>query len=119
LLREEATRLQLEQRRDEHEELAGCVEVELVPAGQSFQKGQDDPGHIDLAQVELVLQDERQEQVEGTLERVEIELELADDHVGEGTRATGRDPWGPPCAAPAAPGAAAPSAWASSRTAAG
>ena len=35
---------------------------------------------VDLAQLELLLEHERQQQVERALERVEVELQLADDH---------------------------------------
>ena len=38
------------------------------------------PGEVDVAQVELLLEDERQQQVERPLEGVEVELELPDDH---------------------------------------
>ena len=37
-------------------------------------------GHVDLARLELLPQDERQQQVERALERVEVELEVPDDH---------------------------------------
>ena len=42
---------------------------------------------VDLAQRQLLPQDERQQQVERPLERVEVELELADE--GRGHRAGG------------------------------
>ena len=80
LLREEAARLQLEQRGDEDEELAARLEVELVALGEALEEGEHDPGHVELPQIELVLQDERQQQVERAFERVEVELELPDDH---------------------------------------
>ena len=80
LLREEAARLQLEQRRDEDEELAARLEVELLALGEALEEGEHDPGHVELPQVELVLEDERQQQVERAFERVEVELELPDDH---------------------------------------
>ena len=83
LLGEEAARLQLEQRRDEDEELAARLEVELVPLGEPLEEREHDAGDVDLAQVELVLEDERQQQVERPLERVEVELELPDDHAGD------------------------------------
>ena len=80
LLGEEAARLQLEQRRDQDEELAARLEVELLALGEPLEEREHDPGHVDLPQLELVLQDERQQQVERAFERVEIELELPDDH---------------------------------------
>ena len=110
LLREQAARLQLQQRRDEHEELAARVEVELIPLREPLDEREHDGGDVDVPQVELVLEDERQEQVEGALERVKVELELADDHPADPKATTGRAPSGPPSAAPSESGAAAPSA---------
>ena len=81
LLGEERSRLELEQRGDEHEELAARVEVEPAALVQVLEKRDHDLGEVDLAQRELVAEDERQQQVERPLERVEVEVELAD---GEG-----------------------------------
>ena len=50
LVREEPARLQLEQRRDEDEELAAGVEVELVALGEALDEREHDPGDVDLAQ---------------------------------------------------------------------
>ena len=100
-LREEAARLQLEQRRDEDEELAARLEVELLALGEALEEGEHDPGDVELPQVELVFEDERQEQVEWALERVEVELELPDDHALDPSCTTGRGSWAPPSAAPA------------------
>ena len=61
---------------------------------------------VDLPQIELVLQNERQQQVERALERVEVELELPDDHEANRTRATGRGRAEQPFSALAAPRAA-------------
>ena len=83
LLGEERARLQLEQRRDEDEELAAGVEVELLALGEPLDEREHDRGEVDLGRLELLLQDQRQEQVERALERVEIELELAHDHARE------------------------------------
>src|SRR6266545_513384 len=80
LLREEAARLQLEERGDEDEELAAGFEIELFALGEPLEEGEHDPGHVELPQVELVLEDERQQEVERAFERVEVELELPDDH---------------------------------------
>ena len=77
---EQRAGLQLQQRRDQDEELAAGVEVELLALGQPLEEGEHDAGDIHLAQVELVPQDEREQQVEGTLERLEVELELANRH---------------------------------------
>ena len=76
LVGEEPARLQLEQRRDQDEELAARVEVELLPLGEPLEERDDDAREVDVAQVELLLEDEREQQVERPLERVEIELEL-------------------------------------------
>ena len=79
LVGEERARLQLEQRRDQDEELAARVEVELVALGEVLDEREHDLGEIDLAQRQLVAEDERQQEVERPLERVEVELELADE----------------------------------------
>ena len=83
LVREQRARLQLEQRRDEDEELAARLEVELLPLGQPLEERGDDAREIDVPQVELLLEDEREQQVERPLERVEVELELPDDHAAD------------------------------------
>src|SRR4029079_6270752 len=90
LLGEEPAGLQLEERGDEDEELAAGLEVELVPLEEVLDEGEDDPRHVDLSQIQLVLQDERQQPVERPFERVEVELELPDDHGSNRSRATGR-----------------------------
>ena len=64
LARQHQPRLQLEQRRDEHEELGGDLEVELAAGLEVVEVGQDDVGQLDLEQVDLLAQDEGQEQVE-------------------------------------------------------
>ena len=78
LLREHRARLQLEQRGDQDEELAAGVEVELAALGEMLDERDHDLGEVDLAQRQLVAQDEREQQVERPLERVEVQLELAD-----------------------------------------
>src|SRR6185437_4612764 len=106
LLGEERTRLQLEQRRDEDEELAAHLEIELVLLAEPLEEGDDDAGEVDVPQVELLLEDEREQQVERPLERVEVELELPDNHPRDPSSVTGRGPSGRPCAAPSARAAA-------------
>ena len=49
LLREERARLQLEQRRDEDEELAARLEVELLLLGETLEERDDDAGEVDVA----------------------------------------------------------------------
>src|SRR5438067_4299726 len=123
LVREEPARLQLEQRSDEDEELAARLEIELLPLREPLEERGDDAGEVDVAQVELLLEDEREQQVERPLERVEIELELPDRdarvgtgkagtsaqwrlrrayaaHVSDPSSVTGRGPWGQSSAAP-------------------
>ena len=77
LVREQAARLQLQERRDEDEELAAGIEIDLVALGQALEEGEDDRGDVDLARLERVLQEQRQEKVERPFEGVEIELELS------------------------------------------
>ena len=57
--------LQLQQRRHQDEELPQASEVELLALGQPLEEGEHDAGDVHLAQVELVPQDEREQQVEG------------------------------------------------------
>ena len=47
------------------------------------QVGDDDLREVDLEQVQLLAQDQREQQVEGTREDVEVQLELGDAHRGE------------------------------------
>src|SRR5581483_10114908 len=78
LLGEELARLQLEQGADQDEELPARVEVEPLTVGQSLDEGDDDVGDVDVSGLQLLAEDQRQQEVERALERVEIELELAD-----------------------------------------
>ena len=77
LVGEELPRLDLEQRGDEHEELAASVEVDPVARGQVLDEGDHDRRDVDLRGLELLLEDERQEEVERPLERIEVQLEIA------------------------------------------
>ncbi len=54
-------RLQLEQRRDQHEELRGGLELELAAAFEMVDVGDHDLGEVDLEQVDLLAQDQRQQ----------------------------------------------------------
>ena len=56
---------------DEHEELAAGLQIELVALGEPLDERDDDSRDVHLGQVELLLQHQRQEQVERPLERVE------------------------------------------------
>jgi hypothetical protein len=111
LVREEPARLQLEQRGDEDEELAAGVEVELLARGEPLDEGDDDAGDVHVRKVELVAEDERQQQVERALERVEVEIELAHLHgAQEASVSPGRGFSGRPSAAQRAGRGAGPQA---------
>ena len=91
-VREERARLELEQRGDEDEELAARLEVERLALGEQLHEGDDDRGDVDLGEVELLAQDEREQEVERPLEGVQIQLELAHDHREEASRGAGQPP---------------------------
>ena len=91
LARQHEAGLQLEQRRDEHEELGGDLEVELPAGLEVVEVGQDDVGQLDLEQVDLLAQDEGQEQVERPAEDLEVELERGDGHPGDRSGPARRD----------------------------
>src|ERR687892_853051 len=80
LLGEHQPRLQLEQRRDQDQELGGGLEVQLAGALEVLDIGQHDLREVDLEQVDLLLEHERQEQVEGTVKDLEIEVERRKRH---------------------------------------
>ena len=65
LVGEERARLELEQRGDEDEEFAAGLEVELVALGEQLDERDDDARDVDLGEIELLPQDERQQEVEG------------------------------------------------------
>ena len=104
---EELAGLQLEQRRDEHEELAAGLEVELVALGEPLDERGDDLGDGHVGQLELLPEDQRQEQVERALKGIKVERKVTNDdpgHAGDANRGDGRGPWGwPSCAAASAP----------------
>src|SRR5207253_3764471 len=58
-------RLELEQRGDQHDELGGGFEVELAAAFQVVEVGEHHFGQLQLEQVDLFAQHQRQQQVEG------------------------------------------------------
>src|SRR5207237_5736097 len=89
LVGEEPARIQREQRSDEDEELAARLEIEPVPLREPLEERRDDAGEVDVAQVKLLLEDEREQQVERPLERVEVELELPDRDARVGTGKAG------------------------------
>ena len=91
LVGEQMSRLQLEQRRDQDEELAAGVEIELVALGEPLDEGNDDPGHVDLRRLDRVLEQEREQEVERPLEGIEVQLEVADGAGHDRTLAPGSD----------------------------
>ena len=98
LVGEQVPGLQLEQRRDQDEELAAGVEVELVALGEPLDEGDHDSGHVDLGRLDRVLEQQRQEKVERPLECVEVQLQVADGagHTFDPNDAVGRAsgaPW--------------------------
>src|SRR5207244_5692290 len=98
----QTARLQLQQRSDQDEELAAGFEVELAALREPLAERDHDPRDVDLGEVELLLQDQRQEQVERPLERVEVELQLAYFHPRQANATAGRGPSGSPSPAPRA-----------------
>ena len=80
LAREHQARLQLEQRRDQHDELGRCLEIQLATLLEVVEVGEHDVGELQLEQVDLFAQHQRQQQVERPAEDVEVELERAEAH---------------------------------------
>jgi hypothetical protein len=77
--RQHQPRLELEQRRDQHQELGRRLEVELALGLQVIDVGDHDLGQLDLQQVELLAQDQGQQQVERAREDVEVQLQPVHD----------------------------------------
>ena len=71
-------RLQLEQRGDQDQELGGRLEVELTGPLEVLDVREHDLREVDLEQVDLLLQHERQEQVERPVEDLQVEVERGD-----------------------------------------
>ncbi len=90
LARQHQPRLELQQRRDQHQELGRGLEVERVLGLEVVQVGDDDLREVHLEQVELLAQDQREQQVEGACEDVEVQLELGEAHAPKTRRACGR-----------------------------
>ena len=59
-------------------ELAAGVEIELVALRESLDERDDDPGHVDLRGLDRVLEQQREKEIERALERIEVQLEIAD-----------------------------------------
>ena len=77
-------RLQLQQRCDQDQELGRDLEVELVLALEVLDVGEHDVGELDLEQADLLAQHDRQQQVEGAREDIELKVERGDRHRREG-----------------------------------
>ena len=58
------TRLELEQRGDQHDELGRRLQVELAAGLEVVEVGEHDVAQLELEQVDLLAQDEREQQVE-------------------------------------------------------
>ena len=101
LLGEQLPRLQLQQSGDEDEELATGVEVELFPLRETPDEGDDDVRDVDLGRADRVLEEQGQEEVEGALECVEVQLEVADGagHAVDPSPQVGRGASAPPSSA--------------------
>ena len=76
------TRLQLQQGRDQHKELGGGLQIELAGALEVLHVGEHHVGQVDLEEVDLLVQHQRQEQVERALEDLEVEVERGYGHRG-------------------------------------
>ena len=70
--------LQLQQRRDQDQELGRRFEIKLAAALEMIDVGDHHIGQIDLQQIHLLAEDQRQQEIERSGEDVQIELELAD-----------------------------------------
>jgi hypothetical protein len=80
LLGQHQARLQLQQRGDQHQELGGRLEVELPRSLEVLDVGQHHLGEVDLEQVDLLPQHQRQEQVERPVEDLQVEVERRQRH---------------------------------------
>ena len=60
------------------EELGRRLEIELAAALEEVEVAEDHVGQLDLEQVDLLAQDEREQQVERPGEDLEVELEVGD-----------------------------------------
>ena len=103
LARQHEPRLELQQGRDEQQELGGRLEIELAAALEEVEVAQDHVGQLDLEQVDLLAQDEREQQVERPGEDLEVELEVGNErrrHARHRSERSGRRPGG--CAGSAA-----------------
>ena len=59
-------------------------EIELPALLEPRAERDHDLGHVDLREIELLLEDERQQQVERPGEDLQVEIEIGDQHRAEG-----------------------------------
>ena len=78
--RQKEARLELEQRRDQDEELGRRIEVELAGPLEVLEIGDHDLAERNLGQAHLLPEHDRHQEVEGAREHVEVELELRSSH---------------------------------------
>src|SRR5206468_1153994 len=77
-LAEHQARLQLQQRRDQDDEFGGALEIDLAAAFEVVEVGEHHLRELELEQVDLFAQDQRQQQVERPAEDLEVEVQAAD-----------------------------------------
>ena len=95
-LRQHQPRLELEQSRDQDEELGGRLQLQLAGLLEAGDVGDDDLAELNLQQADLLAQHDCQEQVERPGEDVEVELEIGGAHGSRvGGAAVGNGPPGP------------------------
>src|SRR5207237_8386955 len=87
--RDQRAACQRGQRREARGKSAARLQGALLPLREPLEERGDDACKIDVAQVELLLEDERKQQVERPLERIEVELELPDGGARSGTGRAG------------------------------
>lgn len=80
--RQHQARLQLEQCRDQDEELGRSFEVELATRLEYVEVPEHHVCEVDFEQVDLLTQDQREQQVERPGEDLQVELEVGDGHRG-------------------------------------
>ena len=80
LLRQQEARLQLQEGRDQDEELGGRLEVQLVALLEVLDVGDHHLAQLDLREVHALPQHHRHEQVERPREDVELEVEVGYRH---------------------------------------
>ena len=88
--RQEQARLQLEQRRDQDEELGRGLEIEIARLLEVLDVGDDDLAQLDFGQVHALAEDDGHEEVERAREDVELKVEFGYRHGGQSSPAAGR-----------------------------